>query len=225
MFKDDAEALHERVREALDRHENDVAEKLLIDSLAISTKEGDIALAERTCNNLGILATRRGDTDEALSYYQLSMDACEKLGLEVSRAGSMINVANILRNRGNPSDMDEAHRLYYAAYEIGRRYQDPKIEVHAWRGLGYISQGRLNEFGISLDIALQSNEPILIMESFFHLGRYHQSVGNTTKAEEYYRKYVRINATTDRPLLDFFTNHGYTDPDEYWDFPPKTSET
>ena len=30
MFKDDAEALHERGTEALHRHENDVAEKLLM---------------------------------------------------------------------------------------------------------------------------------------------------------------------------------------------------
>ena len=49
--------------------------------------------------------------------------------------------------------------------------------------------------------------------------------GDLDESERLFRESIRIKNEIGIPLSDSFVEHGYTDPDAPWDFPPEDDES
>jgi len=88
---------------------------------------------------LGILAYRLGDYDEAARQYQRSLDIAERLGNEAGMADGYLNLGILAQERG---DYDEAARQYQRALDFRERLGDEAGMADAYHNLGTLAQAR-----------------------------------------------------------------------------------
>jgi tetratricopeptide (TPR) repeat protein len=94
--------------------------------LALET--GHEEMRARAANNLGALASLRGDHERALSLYRVALPAYQRLGWVRGLAQTEHNLAILHRDRG---DWAESDRWYRRAWERARRIPDPRLAAMA----------------------------------------------------------------------------------------------
>jgi tetratricopeptide (TPR) repeat protein len=122
--------------------------------------------------------------------------------------------------------LDEAERLYLEGLEIFREIGNRQGESRTLNGLGQIAlnRGHLDEAERLHRGALAIDRSLGDLKGESHeltiLGNIAKTRGDLEEAERLHRQSVRIKLEIDIPLGDWYVEHGYTDPDAEWDFPP-----
>jgi tetratricopeptide (TPR) repeat protein len=133
--------------------------------------------------NLGALAQRRGDYQEAAGYYQRSLGMSELAGDQAGMATSHHNLA-ILAHSG--ADYQEAARQYHRSLEIRERIGDQGGMADGYVRLGILAhdrgddQGAARQYQRAFEIAERIGDLARMAASIHQLATLAQSRGTTT---------------------------------------------
>jgi len=205
------------------RGDYDEAERLHTESLAIDRLMGARLGEAKSLSNLSRVARGRGDYDKELLLLREAISIRNELGITRGISSMQNRIGQAAKARG---DLDGAEKAHEEALAIDRSVGNRKGESQELDRLGVISSDRgdydkaeklHNEsLVISREIGERSGEAT----SLGHLGNVAFERGDYDETERLYRAYVRILSEIGEPLVDWFIENGYTDPDAEWDFPP-----
>ncbi|MBI4513862.1 MAG: tetratricopeptide repeat protein [Gemmatimonadetes bacterium] len=112
------------------------AEERFSSLLELASDSGDEEMQARATNNLGMIASLRGEHPKALSLYRLSIPAYQKRGQRRGLAQTYHNMAILYRDRGLLREADAYDRR---AAEMARRIGDARLAAMAVVGRAEIA--------------------------------------------------------------------------------------
>jgi tetratricopeptide (TPR) repeat protein len=115
------------------------AEQRFSELLELARERGDEEMSGRATNNLGAIASLRGDHERALSLFRLSIPAYQKVGFIAGLAQTSHNLGIVHRDLGY---WREADRHYRRALKHARRLGDERLAAMARVGRAEISHLR-----------------------------------------------------------------------------------
>lgn len=107
--------------------------------LELARESGDEEMSGRATNNLGAIATLRGEYGQALALYQLSIPAYQRVGHRLGIAQTEHNLAIVYRDLGHWEDADEHYRR---AGERARELENARLAAMATAGRAEIAHRR-----------------------------------------------------------------------------------
>lgn len=136
------------------------AEERFADLLEIARERGDDEMMGRATNNLGAIASLKGDAEQALSLFRLSIPLYQKVGFLRGLALTEHNLGIVNRDLGY---WREAERHYRTAQRRARQLGDDRVAAMARAGRAEVSYLRG-------DHALAAVEARRALEAFSELG-------------------------------------------------------
>ncbi|NIR46425.1 MAG: tetratricopeptide repeat protein [Gemmatimonadetes bacterium] len=115
------------------------AEERFSDLLELARERGDDGMVGRATNNLGAIASLRGEHERALSLFRLSIPAYQKVGFMAGLAQADHNLGIVHRDLGY---WREAERHFRSAQRRARQLGDERLAAMGRVGLAEISQLR-----------------------------------------------------------------------------------
>ncbi len=115
------------------------AEERFSDLLELARERGDEEMSGRATNNLGAIASLRGEHERALSLFRLSLPAYQKVGFLVGLAQTAHNLGIVHRDLGR---WPEADRSYQIALRRARQLGDERLTAMARVGRAEVSHRR-----------------------------------------------------------------------------------
>jgi len=112
------------------------AEERFSDQLELAREKGDDEMSGRATNNLGAIASLRGEDERALSLFRLSLPAYQKVGYLQGLAQTDHNLGIVHRDLGY---WREAERSYRSARRHARQLGDERLAAMAWVGQAEIA--------------------------------------------------------------------------------------
>jgi len=112
------------------------AEERFSDLLELARERGDDEMSGRATNNLGAIASLRGDHERALSLFRLSVPAYQKVGFTLGLAQTDHNLGIVHRDLGY---WREAERHYRNAQRHSRQLGEPRLAAMARAGRAEVS--------------------------------------------------------------------------------------
>ena len=112
------------------------AEERFADLLEQARERGDDEMIGRATNNLGAIASLRGEHEKAISLFRLSIPAYQKVGFVVGLAQTDHNLGIVHRDLGY---WREAERNYRSAQRRARQLGDDRLAAMARTGRAEIS--------------------------------------------------------------------------------------
>jgi len=146
-------------------------------------------------NQLGLIHDARGDLDEALEWYQKSVDITKQIGDKAGLAPTYNNIAAIHYARG---DLDEALKCYLKDLEISEQICDKTGLATTYNNIGEVhyARGDLDEalewYQKSVDIFQQIGDKAALATTYNNIGLIHDARGDLDEAIQWYRKSVDI---------------------------------
>jgi tetratricopeptide (TPR) repeat protein len=107
------------------------AEERFADLLELARERGDDEMSGRATNNLGAIASLRGEHEQALSLFRLSIPAYQKVGFTAGLAQTSHNLGIVHRDLGY---WREAERHYSDALRRARQLGDRRLAAMARAG-------------------------------------------------------------------------------------------
>ncbi len=107
------------------------AEDRFADLLELAREGGDDEMSGRATNNLGAIASLRGEHEQALSLFRLSIPAYQKVGFSAGLAQTSHNLGIVHRDLGY---WREAERHYSDALRRARQLDDQRLAAMARAG-------------------------------------------------------------------------------------------
>ena len=144
---------------------------------------------------LGTLAERRGDYDEAARQYQRSLDINERLGDQASIAVCYHQLGILAQHRG---DYDEAARQYQHALEIFERLGDQASIAVSYHQLGILAHLRgdydeaARQYQRALDIKERLGDQASMATTYGQLGILAERRGDYDEAARQYQHALEI---------------------------------
>jgi tetratricopeptide (TPR) repeat protein len=108
-------------------------------ALALAAADLDELLIARATNNLGAIASIRGQQDQALASYRLAIPAYQRLGHSLGLAECWHNIANSLRSLGELDSADDSERK---AIEYAREARSERLVAMAEVGRAEVALRR-----------------------------------------------------------------------------------
>lgn len=151
-------------------------------------------------NNLGYYYFRRGELDSALKHYEKSLGISKKHNIEFGRALGHNNIGTIYKLKG---DYDTSEEHYKKSIEIGKTIGKKEIVLDSTSRLAevLVLKGKTKK---GLDKANEAAELCENIDSKVEKGMYHRVLGkiysqieNESKAEEEFRKSMKILENSD----------------------------
>jgi len=99
----------------------DEAERLFLQARSLALAAADVELAARTSQNLGVMASIRGELPDALRHYTIALEHWRALGLAKEIAGTLNNLGMAHTELRQWSD---AQRVYAEAIELCASIED-----------------------------------------------------------------------------------------------------
>lgn len=115
------------------------AEERFADLLELASERGDDEMGGRATNNLGAIASLKGDHERALSLFRLSLPAYQKVGFTLGLAQADHNLGIVHRDLGY---WREAERSYLKAQRRSRQLNDRRLAAMARAGRAEIAHLR-----------------------------------------------------------------------------------
>ncbi len=115
------------------------AEERFSDLLELARERGDEGMSGRATNNLGAIASLRGEHERALSLFRLSIPAYQKVGFLMGLAQTDHNLGIVQRDLGYWREADEH---YLSALKRARQLDDERLAAMARVGRAEISHLR-----------------------------------------------------------------------------------
>lgn len=112
------------------------AEERFSSLLELAAEDGDEEMKAKATNNLGMIASLRGEHEKALSLYRLSIPAYQRIGERRGLAQTYHNMGILYRDRGL---LREADSHYRRASDTARRIKDARLAAMALVGRAEIS--------------------------------------------------------------------------------------
>ncbi len=112
------------------------AEERFSDLLELARERGNDEMSGRATNNLGAIASLRGDPEKALSLFLLSIPVYQKVGFLAGLAQTEHNLGIVNRDLG---DWREAERRYRSAQRRARQLGDDRLAAMARAGRAEIA--------------------------------------------------------------------------------------
>lgn len=112
------------------------AEERFSDLLELAGERGDEEMSGRATNNLGAIASLRGEHERALSLFQLSVPSYQKVGFLMGLAQTDHNIGIVYRNLGY---WRESERHFRRAQRRARKLGDDRLSSMARVGRAEIS--------------------------------------------------------------------------------------
>ena len=172
------------------RGQLDEAEALYQESGRMAQIAGDARLVAMVEQNLGVIASMRGDVPRALRHYRTSLAGYRTLGLDTY-------VANLLNDIGLAySDLgrwDDAENTYREALALCDTCGDAStaLMVDVNRAAMRIARGDYVDAQVVCERVLQEARPLndirVLSEVYKHCGVIARELGRTEEAEEYLR--------------------------------------
>jgi PAS domain S-box-containing protein len=171
----------------------DKAETFHTRSLELRKKTGYTAFQmAATLNNLGLVLFEKGKLKRALEYYKEALEYYRESGHKRGTAAALINLNNVYAQLKNFPEALTCLGQALAIYkEIGYRWG----EINAVAGMGglYILMRRwdraLPALTLALQMALESNEQIILKRVYQDLSQLYEKKGDYRKAVQYHEKY------------------------------------
>jgi tetratricopeptide (TPR) repeat protein len=170
-------------------------EERLIHEMLSWLPEGSAKAAENF-RELGVVAHRRGDYDQALDSYRKALEIEHALGDRAGKARSYHNLGAIAEVRG---DHDQALNWYRKSLEILEALGDRGGMAKSYHQLGIVTEGRgddeqaLDWFLKSLKIDEELGHRSGMAYSYGHLGNIARRRGDHEKALDWYRRCLEIS--------------------------------
>ncbi len=128
--------------------------------LELAREGGDDEMSGRATNNLGAIASLRGDHERALSLFRLSLPAYQKVGFLAGLAQTAHNLGIVHRDMDNWLD---AERAFQIAFRRARQLGDERLAAMARVGRAEVSHRRGDdEYGRA--------EAVHALETFVEIG-------------------------------------------------------
>ncbi len=146
-------------------------------------------------HQVGVLAWRHGDYDEAARQYQRALDISEQLGDQDGMASGYHQLGWLAQMRG---DLDEAARQYQRALDIKVRLGDQAAIANSYGQLGNLAQTRgdldeaARQYQRALDIKVRLGDQAAIANSYGQLGNLAQTRGDLDEAARQYQRALDI---------------------------------
>lgn len=162
-------------------------------------------------NNLGVMYDQKGDSENALKYYQKGLEVKMKANAPaMSIVFSLSNAANMSMAMGN---YEEAHRLLDDALRRLHKEKVPPREALACtydtKGKVHVKEGKLKEaeemFQKAVDIREDISDNLPYLESLVHLAEVNKQRGQYDQSLRLAKKALRLKekATTAMPQNSF----------------------
>jgi tetratricopeptide (TPR) repeat protein len=145
---------------------------------------------------LGLVAHRRGDYNQATHYYQRSLDISEQLDDQASMALNYHRLGILAQDRG---DYDQAERHYQRSLHIKERRDDQAGMADSYHQLGVLAQHRGDydqaerHYQRSLHIEERRGNQADMAESYHNLGILAENRGDYDQAERHYKRSLDIS--------------------------------
>ncbi|WP_185154106.1 tetratricopeptide repeat-containing sensor histidine kinase [Fulvivirga sp. M361] len=146
-------------------------------------------------NNIGYLYNSKGESDQALAYYDKTLKIQQEIQDKPGMAGTFINTGYIFLNQGL---IEKALEYYYNSLKIEEEIQNQRGIATALNGIGYINykQGETGKafesYNRSLTIRTELNDEYGIATCLNNIGLIFKDLGEWDKALEYYQKCLVI---------------------------------
>lgn len=115
------------------------AEERFSELLELARERDDEEMSGRATNNLGAIASLRGDEEKALSLFRLSIPSYQKVGFQIGLAQTDHNLGIAHRDLGRWRD---AERYYESALRRARQLGDRRLAAMARVGQAEVSHRR-----------------------------------------------------------------------------------
>ena len=145
----------------------------------------------RWLRQLGMVADRRGDYDQAERQYQRALDISERLGDQAGMALSYHRLGILAGHRG---DYDQAERQYQRALDIKEQLGDPAGMADGYHQLGILAHRRGDydqaerQYQRALDTFERLGDPAGMAASYGQLGILAQDRKDYDQAERQYQR-------------------------------------
>nr|WP_279309212.1 DUF2225 domain-containing protein [Psychroserpens sp. SPM9] len=145
-------------------------------------------------NAFGVLYHYKGDTQQALKYYEEALKLKEKLGIK-NNEGLLYNIGNIYADTG---EYKKALENFEKALKINRETNDSQGILNNLNSIGnvYYMQGNyplaLKYHGESLKVAKRANDSIGIFQSYINTGNLYRMQNLNDKSLTFYNKALAI---------------------------------
>jgi tetratricopeptide (TPR) repeat protein len=155
----------------------------------------DPQAATSVLHNFGILLQSRGDYEQALEYYQRSLEIKEELDNRAGVASSLHQIGTIQQLRG---DYDQALHYYQRSIEIAEELGHRAVVATSLQNIGRIHhfhgdyEQALQYFQRSLEIADELDHRAGMASSLHNIGIIQQLRGDNEQALQYYRRSLKI---------------------------------
>jgi putative nucleotidyltransferase with HDIG domain len=135
----------------------DEAERLFLEARATALATADAKLAAITSQNLGVIATIRGDLNDAVAHYTLALDNCRRLGLVVDICATLNNLGKVHTELERWFD---AERAYLEAAEMSAVIGDLPIHISVTVNIAemWLLRGDPSAAAVAVRDALQLSE-------------------------------------------------------------------
>ncbi|WP_455464996.1 tetratricopeptide repeat protein, partial [Candidatus Hodarchaeum mangrovi] len=174
------------------KRDSDHALEYLNRSLLYSTDLDEIATAN---NGIGIIYASKGEFDNALKYFQQSLEANEKIGRIQTSLRLLNNIGLVYSYKG---DQDLALEYYRRALKISEELHNKQLSATLTYNIGLIYLNR-GELDLSLEYSQRSLKVYEELECENEraqclnvIGNVHHQKGNLEQSLEYYNNSLKI---------------------------------
>ncbi len=181
------------------------AEERFSDQLELARERGEEEMSGRATNNLGAIASLRGDDEQALSLFRLSVPAYQKVGFLQGLAQADHNLGIVHRDLGY---WREAERHYRAAQRHARQLGDERLAAMARIGQAEISfrrgDGRFADVEArrALQTFVQLGDELGRADTLKLLGSIATSKSSFEDAQHYLEEALALSRQYSNPLLE-----------------------
>ena len=172
------------------RGQLDEAEALYQESGQMAEIAGDARLVAMVEQNLGVIASMRGDVPRALRHYRTSLDGYRALGLDTYVANLLNDIGLAYADLGRWEDAESTYREALALCDTcGDASTALMVDVN--RAAMRIARGDYVDAQVVCERVLQEARPLndirVLSEVYKHCGVIARELGRTEEAEEYLR--------------------------------------
>ncbi len=181
------------------------AEERFSDLLELAREQADDEMSGRATNNLGAIASLRGDHERALSLFRLSLPAYQKTGFLVGLAQTAHNLGIVHRDLANWRDADRAFQI---AFRRARQLGDERLAAMARVGRAEVSHRRGDdkygraEANHALETFMRIGDELGHADALRLLGNIAAAQQDWDAAQRYFDEALNLARSHANPLLE-----------------------
>ncbi len=179
----------------MDQARYDEAETYLNERFHIAKKLKDQVYVRLALSSMGILAFKRGDTENAENYYRQALEVAEKLGDKDGYGKVQMDIAGLMRYRGENTRAIEAYRNSLQLARLsGNRQQECIVLYNIGEAYYYQEQNddAAGYFSQALAIAQDIGDRVMLSYCYDAIGDISFMAGDIEKAQRTYESNLKL---------------------------------